>query len=165
MQDTRVTPAADRTLRPSSRLTRTPVRWRTWVLDGERSWGSIDVQPGECGTLRHRLVVFPPSITGTERRLLRLSRAWPVWGAALWLMSEVCLSSALRPWAAFGISTMVYLGIEAALIRRVGALRPQARTLSAEPDRRLPPRSALRADLGRDQNPSHRARKCGLDAR
>ncbi|WP_133066971.1 DUF6611 family protein [Mycolicibacterium sphagni] len=142
-QDMTIAPAADRT-RPSSRLTRAPVRWCTWVLDGERSWGSIDVQPGECGTARYRLVVFPPGITGTERRLLRLSRAWPAWGAVLWLMSEACLSSALRPWAAFGISTMVYLGIEASLISKVGVLRPQVRTLSVEliagyPDRRSAP--------------------------
>jgi len=32
----------------------------------------------------------------------------------LWLLLEVCLSSMLQPWAAFGISTMAYLGMEAA---------------------------------------------------
>jgi hypothetical protein len=90
------------------------------------------MRPGEYGTVRYRLVVFPPGVTVVERRLLRLSQAWPAWGAVLWLVSEVGLSSALRPWAAFGISTMAYLGIEAALIGRVGALRPQVRKLSIE---------------------------------
>ena len=47
-------------------------------------------------------------------------------------MSEICLSSALRPWAAFGISTMAYLGVEAMLIGRVGALRRQVRKLSVD---------------------------------
>jgi hypothetical protein len=45
-------------------------------------------------------------------------------------MSEICLSSALSPWPAFGISTMAYLGAEAVLRGRVRALRTQVRTLS-----------------------------------
>jgi Family of unknown function (DUF6611) len=102
------------------------------VLDGEHSWGSIGIQPGEYGTVRYKLVVFPPGTTGAERRLLRLSRAWPAWGAVLWVMSEIGLSSELRPWAAFGISTMAYLGMEAVLIGGVGALRSQVRELSVE---------------------------------
>ena len=102
------------------------------MLDGERSWGSIDIRPGQYGVVRYRLVVFPPGVTGTEHRLLRLSRAWPAWGAVLWLISEMCLSSALPPWAAFGISTMAYLGTEAVLIGKVGALRPQVRALSVD---------------------------------
>ncbi len=106
--------------------------WGIRVLDGERPWGSIDIRPGEYGTVRYKLVVFPPGVTGVERRLLRLSQAWPAWGAVLWLMSEIGLSSALRPWAAFGISTMAYLGIEAVLIGAVGAIRPQVRKLSVE---------------------------------
>jgi len=60
-----------------------------------------------------RGIRLPPGFARTERRLLRLSEAWPAWGAALWLLLEVCLSSALQPWAAFGISTMAYLGMEA----------------------------------------------------
>lgn len=129
-RDMRPVPGANRLLRPSSRLTSAPVRWWTRVLDGERSWGSIDISPGQYGVIRYRLVVFPPGITGAQRRLLRLSRAWPTWGAVLWLMSEICLSSALRPWVAFGVSTMVYLGTEALLRGRVGTLRTQVRTLS-----------------------------------
>lgn len=85
-------------------------------------WDSIDIRPGEYGTVRYRLVVVPPGVTGVERRL-PLSETWPAWGAVLWLISEVGLSSALQPWAAFGISTLAYLGIEAALIGRLGALR------------------------------------------
>ena len=130
--DVRLAPDANRLLRPASRLASAPVRWWIRVLDGERSWGSIDVRPGEFGAVRYRLVVFPPGATGAERRLLRLSRAWPAWGAVLWLVSEICLSRALGPWAAFGISTMAYLGMEAVLIGRVGALRPQVRKLSVE---------------------------------
>jgi hypothetical protein len=48
----------------------------------------------------------------------------------LWLLLEVCLSSMLQPWAAFGISTMAYLGMEAApraLDRRLPALMQASR--------------------------------------
>jgi len=131
-QDMRAEPGANRLLRPSNRLTSAPVRWGIRVLDGERSWGSIDIRPGHYGLVRHRLVVSPPGITRAERRLLRLSRAWPAWGAALWLISEMCLSSTLRPWAAFGIATMAYLGMEAVLTGKVGVLRPQVRTRSVD---------------------------------
>ena len=119
-RDERAAQGGERLLRPSTRLTRAPTRWWIRVLDGERSWGSIDIRPGQYGAVRYRLLVFPPRVTGTERRLLRLSRAWPAWGAVLWLISEMSLSSTLPPWAAFGISTMAYLGIEAVLIGKVG---------------------------------------------
>ena len=120
---------ANQPLRPLSRLTSAP-RQGIRVPDGDRSWGSVKMWPGQDGVLQYRLVVFPPGITGAERRLLRLSRAWPAWGAALWLISEICLTSPLGPSAAFGISTMAYLGLEAVLVGTVGALNLQVRRLS-----------------------------------
>lgn len=102
------------------------------MRDGKHSWDAIEIRPGHYGAVWHRLVVFPPGITGTEHRLLQLSRDWPGWGAVLWLILEMCLSSTLAPGAAFGVSTMAYLGIEAVLIGKVGALRSQVRALSVD---------------------------------
>ena len=59
-----------------------PLR-RGWLrlLDGERPWGSLVVQPDRFGVTRYRLVVFPPGISEPERRWVRLARGWPMWGA------------------------------------------------------------------------------------
>ncbi|ORI26586.1 hypothetical protein BJI47_02430 [Rhodococcus sp. 1168] len=58
---------------------------------------------------RHRLVVFPPGTNLAERRRLRLWRGWPLWGAMLWIVSEVVLSNQLAPIPAVAASTTVYL--------------------------------------------------------
>jgi hypothetical protein len=58
--------------------------WWLRPLDGGPTWGSLDSYPRRFGVKRYRLVVFPPGISPEERRLLRLWRSWPVWGALLW---------------------------------------------------------------------------------
>ena len=65
-------------------------RWRR-LLDGGRTWGSLDVSPSRYGVTRHRLVVFPPGISPDERVLLRVWRTWPIWGTLSWLVMEMFL--------------------------------------------------------------------------
>ena len=60
-------------------------RWLHRIIDGERVWGSVEAWPGRHGLKRYRLVVFPPGITATERRRLRLSRARPLWIPVVYL--------------------------------------------------------------------------------
>ncbi len=56
---------------------------RGWLrlLDGDRSWGSIDIRPDRFGVTRYRLVVYPPGISESERRWVRVARGWPLMGA------------------------------------------------------------------------------------
>jgi hypothetical protein len=104
-------------------------RWWSRVLDGDRVWGSIDIWPGRYGFTRYRLVVFGPGMAPAERRLLRLWRTWPIWGAALWLISEITLSTAITPLSAVVTATAVYLGAGAVALAMVNSLRVQVRTL------------------------------------
>jgi hypothetical protein len=106
---------------------------RAWsrVLDGERAWGSLDVWPSRFGITRYRLVVFPPGLIPVERRLLRLWRIWPAWGAVLWIAMELVLGSVLAGWTALAVSTTVYLGVGVAALVLSGNLRSEVRTLSA----------------------------------
>jgi hypothetical protein len=76
--------------------------------------------------------------------VLRLWRAWPTWGALLWLISEICLSGVLSSWAAIGISTTVYLSIGAVILALAGDRRSRVRTLSVAVVDRRPERSAAR---------------------
>src|ERR1700712_2709481 len=101
--------------------------WWTRLLDGDRVWGSLSVSPTHYGVTRYWLVVFPPGIDRTERRLLRAWRAWPSWGCMLWLLL-LCLFSGLTPLARFAIPTMLWLGTGAWLFARIGPLRTQVRT-------------------------------------
>jgi hypothetical protein len=108
--------------------------WRRFwsrVLDGARVWGSIEVQPDRFGVTRYRLVVYPPGISESERRRVRLTRAWPLWGAVAWLLSEMWLSGLMEPWLAFVISTAVFLGCGAAAVALGGSTRNQVRTMTA----------------------------------
>ena len=91
-------------------------------------WGSLSVSPTRYGVTRYWLVVFPPGIDRTERRLLRAWRAWPTCGCVLWLLS-LCLFSTAEPWARFVFPTVAWLSIGALLFARVGGLRTQVRTL------------------------------------
>jgi hypothetical protein len=101
------------------------------MMDGEYRWGSIDIWPGRHGVHRYRLVVFPPGISGGERRLLQLRRTWPMWGAVLWLLSAICLAGRPTPWAAIGLATVVYLGTGAIVFVMARRLRSRIRTLGA----------------------------------
>jgi hypothetical protein len=105
-------------------------QWWTLVLDGRHDWGSVDASPTRHGVTRYRLVVFPPGIDTVERRLLRAWRAWPTWGAVLWVVSQIVLSAALTPGAALAVSTIAYLASGLFLFARVAELRSRVRTLS-----------------------------------
>lgn len=105
-------------------------RWWALVLNGRHDWGSLDISPTRHGVTRYRLVVFPPGIDMVERRLLRAWRAWPTWGAVLWLVSLIVLDAALSPGAAFATSTIAYLASGLFLLARVAELRSRVRSLS-----------------------------------
>ena len=102
-------------------------RWLTRLVDGDHPWGSLSVSLTRYGVTRYWLVVFPPGIARDERRLLRAWRAWPTWGAILWL-SSLCLLSTPTTGAQFAAPTIVWLGIGAVLFVRVWRLRRQVRT-------------------------------------
>jgi hypothetical protein len=100
------------------------------VFNGRRTWGSLDVSPSRYGLTRHRLVVFPPSLSRDERRLLRLWRSWPIWATMTWLVLEMLLIPAIGSGSALAISTGVSLGAGAVLMAMTSATRTRVRTLS-----------------------------------
>lgn len=105
-------------------------RWRR-LLDGGRTWGSLEVSPTRYGVTRYRLVVYPPGISADDRMLLRAWRTWPAWGLATFLALEILLVPAIGPGAALGISTVVVLGAGAVVMAMTGANRCCVRTLTA----------------------------------
>jgi hypothetical protein len=119
----------DHSASPTSRAGREADRWRSLMLDGRRPWGSLDISPTRRGVTRYRLTVFPPGIDPAERRLLRAWRAWPTWGAMLWLLAQIILGSVASPAVAFTMSTAAYLGIGAVLFGRVASVRGQVRRM------------------------------------
>jgi hypothetical protein len=107
--------------------------WGCWerLLDGRRRWGSIDIRPDRFGVTRYQLVVYPPGISVGERRRLRLWRGWPLWGALLWVVSEIAVSQVTGPWTALAISIGAYLGSGAAAFVAASDVRPRVRTMAA----------------------------------
>jgi hypothetical protein len=101
------------------------------LLDGDRPWGSIDIRPDRFGVTRYRLVVFPPGISESERRRVRVARGWPLWGALVWIVCEIVLSHTTAPWAAFATSTAAYIGSGIVAVWMAGAPRTQVRTMAA----------------------------------
>ena len=118
------------------------VRIQVAPVGSERVWGSIGVWSSRYGVSRYRLVVFPPGISGAQRRLLRLWRAWLTWGVLLWLMSEICLGGIFTSGTAIEVSTIVYLSAGAVTLALAGGLRSKVRTLSVVEVDRRPKRSA-----------------------
>jgi hypothetical protein len=119
------------------------------LLDGDRAWGSIEIRPDRFGVTRYRLVVFPPGITESERRRVRVARGWPLWGALAWVFCEIWLSHTTGPWTALVSSTALYLGLGLAATISAGDPRRQVRSIGAtvmagNPD---PVSSARRARL------------------
>lgn len=110
---------------------RVPVLRRGWsrLADGKRRWGSLDVGRNRFGVTRYRLVVYPPGLSQSERRGLRLWRGFPLWGAALWLACEILLAPAADPWTALAVSTAVTLAAGATAHWLAGATRGQVHTL------------------------------------
>lgn len=106
---------------------------RGWqrALDGDRRWGSLDIRPDRFGVTRYRLVVYPPGISETERRRVRVARGWPLWGALVWVFCEILFSHAMGPWAALAASTAIYLGLGLVATAKAGGARTQVRTIGA----------------------------------
>lgn len=112
--------------RPGSSLLR-----RGWLrlLDGDRPWGSLDIRPDRFGVTRYRLVVYPPGISETERRLVRVARGWPLWGALVWVVCEIFFTNLTGPWTAVAVSTAACLGSGAVVYAMAGALRTGVRAI------------------------------------
>jgi hypothetical protein len=101
------------------------------MLDGDSPWGSFDIRPDRFGVTRYRLVVFPPGISESERRWVRVARGWPLWGALVWVMCEAILNQLTGPWTALLISTAAYLGVGLTAVTMAGEPRTQVRTMGA----------------------------------
>jgi hypothetical protein len=107
-------------------------RCATRLLDGNRVWGSVDVHPGRFGIIHYRLVVFPPGLSRTDRRWIRVARGWPLWGVLLWLQCEAWLSpTLLSPGTALAVSAAVPLTGGAIVVSLAGEARRQVRTMVA----------------------------------
>jgi hypothetical protein len=106
---------------------------RGWLrlLDGERPWGSFDVEPDRFGMIRYRLVVFPPGISESERRRVRVARCWPGWSALAWIICEIWVRNLTGPRIAIAISTAVCLGVALTAVAAGGKPRTQVRTMAA----------------------------------
>lgn len=102
--------------------------WRR-VLDGDRPWGSIDIHPDRFGVTRYSLVVFPPGISDSERRWVRVARGWTVWAALVWILCEVWFSQTIGPWPGLVAATTIYLGLGVVVTSLAGEPRRQVRTL------------------------------------
>jgi hypothetical protein len=100
------------------------------LLDGGRTWGSLDVAPGRYGVTRYRLVVFPPGIARDQRILLRIWRAYPMWGIALWLVAEIALMPAVGPGRALAISTGLCVVAGLAAMALAGDTRGEVRSMT-----------------------------------
>ncbi|MHA3019723.1 DUF6611 family protein [Mycobacterium sp. BMJ-28] len=104
-------------------------RWHR-LIDGDRSWGSLIISPTRYGVTRYRLVVFPPGLSTGQRRLLRIWRAWPTWGLALWLALEVTLLPTAGTVAALIVSGFAALSAGAVSMALVDQFRREVRTLT-----------------------------------
>ena len=94
-------------------------------------WGSFDIYPARYGVARHRLVVFPPGITAWERRMLKVWRSWPLWGAALWLALQIAGEAVGMSATALIAGTMLYIAAGAITFAVAGETRMRVRTLWA----------------------------------
>lgn len=107
------------------------IRLLSPLLDGSRAWGCLQVRPGRFGITYYRLVVYPPGLGTSERRLVRLARGWPLWGMLVWLLCQLWLGGQMSPWPAFGVSTAVFLAIGAVALGLAGDAYHRVRTLCA----------------------------------
>lgn len=100
------------------------------LAEGPSVWGSFSAGSGRYGVCRYRLVVFPPGISSTQRRRLRLWRGWPIWGACLWLTAALVLGVIGTPAvAALWAATALFV-ISGVIARRIaGHLPGDVRTI------------------------------------
>jgi hypothetical protein len=104
-------------------------RWRR-LLDGGRTWGSLEISPTRYGVTHYNLVVFPPGISAEDRMLLRAWRFWPIWGTLTWLVLEVLLAPLVGVATALAISTGIWLAAGAVAMAMAGANRARVRTMT-----------------------------------
>jgi len=106
---------------------------RGWLrlLDGEHPWGSFDVWPDRFGMVRYRLVVFPPGISESERRRVRVARGWPLWGALAWVVCVSWLNQRIGSGPALAVSTAAYVGLGLAAVAAAGEPRARVRAMAA----------------------------------
>jgi hypothetical protein len=102
---------------------------RAWcrLVDGAHPWGSFDATVGRYGLRRYRLVIFPPGITATDRRLLRLWRGWPLGGGALALFVAMLVGG---PGTTVLVTVAAYLAVGAVLFVVTAGARGGVRTMS-----------------------------------
>jgi hypothetical protein len=112
-------------------MSRTCEHLLSCLLDGDRPWGSIDVRPDRFGVTRYRLLVYPPGISRTERRRVRVARSWPLWSVATWSVAQIYLGGVLDPWIAIALSIGFALGVGAIVAAVAGYQRKQVRTMTA----------------------------------
>jgi hypothetical protein len=101
------------------------------ILDGDRPWGSIDIRRDRFGVTRYRLVVYPPGVSESERRLVRVARGWPLWGFAVWVVCEIFAGQLTGPWTALAISTSLVVGAGLLATVMAGDSRAAVRTMYA----------------------------------
>ncbi|WP_156688289.1 DUF6611 family protein [Mycobacterium sp. Marseille-P9652] len=109
-----------------------PVSWWSRLLDGAHPWGSFDATVGRYGVRQYQLIVYPPGISSTDRRLARIWRGWPATGAALGLMAILLLGDKVAPPGTIAeYAVVAYVCIGALLCLRAGPGRVRIRSLSA----------------------------------
>ena len=104
---------------------------RGWqrVLAGERRWGAMEIRPDRFGVTRYRLMVYPPGISESARRRVRVARGWPLWGALMWVVSEIFLNQITGPWTTLAISTALVVGLGTVATIRAGDPRRMVKTV------------------------------------
>jgi hypothetical protein len=112
--------------------------WWCRLLDGSHAWGSFDATVGRYGVRRYRLVIYPPGISMSDRRLLRLWRGWPVGGGMVALLAAMLVGDST---SSLLIVAAIYLGGAATLFAVTTDVRTRVRSqtlmlLSAELDPR-----------------------------
>ena len=105
-------------------------RWWSRLLDGENRWGFARIQIDRFGVTRYRLVVYPPGIDAADRRRLRIWRGSPIWGAALWVVAEICLQQMMGPWTALALSSAIVIVFGGVARAMVGDTHTMVRTMS-----------------------------------
>jgi hypothetical protein len=105
-------------------------RWLSRLLDGDRPWGSYDVNVCQYAVRRYRLIIYPPGITTADRRLARLRRGWPVGGAMLILCAIVIGDAVSSPFTVPAVAITTYLSIYVLLFLLAGPRRVHVKSMS-----------------------------------